>query len=75
MSFAEAMDKAATQYLQEVLAQSDGNMTAAAKIARLHRRQLYRLCERFKVTYVRGRPHSQPPLAPWRTPYNHVTHG
>jgi hypothetical protein len=52
MTYAEAMDKAARDYLTEVLQSVRGNMEKAAAIADYDRAHFYVLCRRNGIDYT-----------------------
>ena len=71
MTYAEAMTQAAERYLREILAQTGGNVSAAAQIAGIHRTHFYRLFSRFQVPHGRIRtpaPSRVNSLIWWKTP-------
>lgn len=55
MTLSESIHQHVTAYLRACLAQTGGNITEAAKVAGVHRSQLYRLAERCHVSFTDAR--------------------
>lgn len=66
MTYQEAMDKAAREYLSDLMEIVSGNICRAAQIAGYDRAHLYKLLRRHGLQYWDFRPQSYPTGRPSR---------